>query len=82
MREDQPRIAFDRFLLIIVCRKFDPDHPHFIDSWLLPDQPLPQPQTFSAGWFKSRWPRRPLLPPALQFRFPINLVRSLVLFIS
>ena len=68
-------------LLRFVFSKFDPDCPHIIDSWLLPDQPLPPPIIFSAEWFKAQRSRRPLLPPALQFRFPINLVRSLVLIL-
>lgn len=70
---EQPSVAF---VLILVSSKFDPDYPHLIDSWLLPDRPLPPPTIFSAEWFKARRSRRPLLPPALQFRFPINLVRS------
>ena len=74
MRSRQPRIAFGLFFLIFVFRKFNPDYPHFIDSWLLPDQP-PPPESFLTGWLKAR---PPLLPPALQFRFPINLVRNLV----
>ena len=72
------RIAFRRFLLIFVSSQFNADFPRFIETWQLPDRPLTPPPTFSAGWFKNRWPRLPLLPPALQFRFPINLVRSLV----
>ena len=79
MRDDRPWIASRR--LADICfydRKFDPDYPHLVHSWLTPDQPLPQPKTFSAEWFKAQRSRRPLLPPALQFRFPINLVRSLV----
>ncbi|KAF9649175.1 hypothetical protein BDM02DRAFT_3114100 [Thelephora ganbajun] len=56
--------------------EFEPGFPHIINSWLLPDQPLPPPTIFSAGWFKAQIQRfgRPLLPPGLQFRFPINLI--------
>ena len=82
MRNDHPRTAFCRFLLMFVPSKLNPDFPHFIDSWKFPDQPLTPPPTFSAGWLKTRWPRLPLLPPALQFRFPFNLVRNLVSFLS
>lgn len=54
--------------------KFDEDYPHFVDSWLIPDRPPSPPKTFSAQWFRTLGSRRPLLPPALQFRFPLNLV--------
>lgn len=54
--------------------QFEPDYPHLIHTWQLPElQPQP-PRTFSVQWFKVQRSRRPFLPPALQFRFPINLI--------
>lgn len=75
--------GFELFLVLTISlSKFDPDYPHIVQSWLLPDEPVPAPKAFSVEWFKAQRPSRPLLPPALQFRFPINLVRILVLTLS
>ncbi|KAJ8490028.1 hypothetical protein ONZ45_g13353 [Pleurotus djamor] len=39
-----------------------------------PPPPAPSPALFSRAWFRRLKPSRPLLPPFLQFRFPLNLV--------
>ncbi|TFK88437.1 DUF676-domain-containing protein [Polyporus arcularius HHB13444] len=38
----------------------------------------PKPRALSREWFKSLKPDRPLLPPALQFRFPLNILLMVV----
>ncbi|TBU40555.1 putative serine esterase-domain-containing protein [Dichomitus squalens] len=37
-------------------------------------EPRPKPRVFTPQWFKSLKPERPLLPPALQFAFPFNIL--------
>ncbi|GLB43424.1 putative lipid particle protein [Lyophyllum shimeji] len=40
----------------------------------IPPAPIPKPTMLSPQWFRSRKPARPFLPPALQMRFPLNIV--------
>ncbi|KAJ6581475.1 putative serine esterase-domain-containing protein [Mycena capillaripes] len=57
--------------------EFDEQYASLISSYSLPPvppPPTPKPMVLSPSWFKSLKPRRPFLPPFLQFRFPINLV--------
>lgn len=52
------------------------EYEFLIDTYTLPDTPPPQPAVLSREWFDRKKPR-PFLPPALQFRFPFNLVSVL-----
>jgi len=49
------------------------EYEYLIDTYTLPDTPPPKPTVLSREWFERHKPR-PFLPPALQFRFPFNLV--------
>ncbi|KAI0695350.1 DUF676-domain-containing protein [Cerioporus squamosus] len=40
--------------------------------------PPPKPRALSREWFKSLKPDRPLLPPALQFKFPFNILLMVI----
>ncbi|RDB15767.1 hypothetical protein Hypma_003722 [Hypsizygus marmoreus] len=40
----------------------------------IPPPPTPKPIILSPTWFRTRRPGRPLLPPVLQLRFPLNIV--------
>jgi len=62
---------------INLLEKYSP----IIESWNLPTHPpvpTPKPKLLSREWFRSRKtdPKqdRPLLPPFLQFRFPLNIL--------
>ncbi|KDQ61438.1 hypothetical protein JAAARDRAFT_123313 [Jaapia argillacea MUCL 33604] len=56
--------------------EFDPKYKPVIKSYELPTLPPPPEKLvpFSGKWFGSFKPSRPLLPPALQFRFPFNIL--------
>lgn len=59
---------------------FYEEYPHLIKSYSVPDHPPPppfKPMVLSPNWFRSfnSTPSRPMLPPALQFGFPYNIVR-------
>ncbi|KAI1793462.1 putative serine esterase-domain-containing protein [Ganoderma leucocontextum] len=60
--------------------EFDQEYSPIIKSHTLPKafQPPPKARVFSWKWFKSLKPERPLLPPALQFRFPWNVLILIV----
>lgn len=52
-------------------------YPRVIQKYAVPEVPPPQPAkppVLTRDWFKSMTPSRPLMPPFLQFRFPLNLV--------
>ncbi|KAH9940836.1 DUF676-domain-containing protein [Epithele typhae] len=59
-----------------VTIELDETYPAIIKSYNIPEQFLAKPQVtpLSSEWFKSMKPRRPMLPPPLQFGFPFNLV--------
>ncbi|RXW21678.1 hypothetical protein EST38_g4176 [Candolleomyces aberdarensis] len=53
------------------------EHKHLIHQYSISDNPPPPPakvRTLSKAWFKRVRSRPPIFPPALQFRFPFNLV--------
>ena len=91
-RRSFPRTRFQRnqdvrsFSLLLVLpthsspcnREFDEKYSPIIKSYTQPTMvgPPPKPRVFSSKWFKSLKPDRPLLPPALQFAFPFNVVRE------
>lgn len=55
----------------------DEEHPSIIKSWSFSDEPLAPPEkvaVLSKEWLTSWKPRKPFLPPALQMRFPLNLL--------
>ncbi|KAL1944932.1 hypothetical protein VTO73DRAFT_2552 [Trametes versicolor] len=56
--------------------EFDEEYSPIMKSYTYPTsivQP-PKPRLLSAQWFKQKKPSRPLLPPALQFGFPYNVL--------
>lgn len=56
---------------------FDDKYEKLVRHYSLPAVPPPlppKPAVLSVDWFRSMKPRRPLLPPALQLRFPLNLI--------
>ncbi|KAJ6591588.1 DUF676-domain-containing protein [Mycena vulgaris] len=60
-------------LIIELDEKYSP----LIKSYTLPPvppPPAPKPMVLSPSWFRQRKPSRPLLPPFLQFRFPLNIL--------
>ncbi|KAG6868194.1 hypothetical protein C0993_006407 [Termitomyces sp. T159_Od127] len=62
--------------------KFDEDYPILIKSFEVPPTPptpAPKPMMLSPDWWRTLKPKRPLLPPALQLRFPFNLVLYIIL---
>ncbi|KAH9888777.1 DUF676-domain-containing protein [Cubamyces lactineus] len=56
--------------------EFDEEYSPIIKSYTIPESTArpPKPRAFSAQWFKELKPGRPLLPPALQFSFPYNVL--------
>ncbi|KAI0766616.1 putative serine esterase-domain-containing protein [Trametes elegans] len=57
--------------------EYDEEYKPVIKSYTVPSSPPPpalKPRVLSAKWFKSMKSSRPLLPPALQFRFPYNVL--------
>ncbi|KAG6894941.1 hypothetical protein C0992_003848 [Termitomyces sp. T32_za158] len=57
--------------------QFEEDYPILIKSFEVPTIPpaaTPKPMTLSPEWWRTLKPKRPLLPPAMQLRFPFNLV--------
>ena len=55
----------------------DEEHPNIIKSWSFSDEPYTPPEkaaVLSKEWLNSWKPKRPFLPPALQMRFPLNLL--------
>ncbi|KAI0676040.1 DUF676-domain-containing protein [Trametes maxima] len=56
--------------------EFDQEYAPIMKSYTRPTSVVrpPKPRALSAQWFKGFKPNRPLLPPALQFRFPYNLL--------
>lgn len=60
-------------------RELDEKYSPIVKSYTYPtDVALPaKPRPLSRDWFKDLKPRRPVLPPALQFGFPFNIVRFL-----
>jgi hypothetical protein len=59
-------------------RTYDDDYPYLVKSFSFPDKlpkSRPKPRAFSVEWFKRIANSKPMLPPGLQFGFPINLVR-------
>jgi len=56
--------------------ELDEEYSPLIKSYFLPPVPpprAPKPAILSLGWFRSLKPKRPLLPPVFQVRFPFNL---------
>ncbi|PIL25196.1 hypothetical protein GSI_13085 [Ganoderma sinense ZZ0214-1] len=58
--------------------ELDEEYSPIIKSYTPPQaggfQPPPKPRVFTKNWLKSFKPDRPLLPPALQFGFPWNVI--------
>ncbi|KAL0577306.1 hypothetical protein V5O48_004699 [Marasmius crinis-equi] len=62
--------------------EYEEDYPRVIKSYSLPPvppAPTPKPIVLSKNWFEQRKtknskPKRPILPPFLRFRFPLNIV--------
>ncbi|KAI9064022.1 DUF676-domain-containing protein [Trametes sanguinea] len=56
--------------------ELDEEYNPIIKSYTIPTSVVrpPKPRPLTAGWFKSLKPKRPLLPPALQFSFPYNVL--------
>ncbi|KAJ8489330.1 hypothetical protein ONZ51_g2963 [Trametes cubensis] len=56
--------------------EFDEEYAPIIKSYTIPESTTrpPKPRAFTAQWFKELKPNRPLLPPALQFSFPYNVL--------
>ncbi|KAH6915953.1 lipid particle protein [Coprinopsis sp. MPI-PUGE-AT-0042] len=55
----------------------DEKHENIIKSWSFSDEPPAVPEkaaVLSKEWLSNWKPRKPLLPPALQLRFPLNLL--------
>ncbi|KAG2011830.1 lipid particle protein [Coprinopsis cinerea AmutBmut pab1-1] len=55
----------------------DDEYDHVIRSHTLPDTPPAPPVKaviLSRNWFQGFKPRKPILPPALQLRFPLNIL--------
>lgn len=58
-------------------RVMNEKHEHIIEEYTISETPPPppvKPKVLTREWVSSMKPRRPLLPPALQLRFPFNLV--------
>ncbi|KAF8966350.1 lipid particle protein [Flammula alnicola] len=56
---------------------FQENYSRIIREYTLPEVPPPKPPkptVLTPDWFKSLKPSRPIVPPFLQFRFPLNLV--------
>ncbi|KAF8906243.1 putative serine esterase-domain-containing protein [Gymnopilus junonius] len=56
--------------------EFNENYACLVQDYALPSVPPPKPPKptmFTAEWFQTIKPSRPLLPPFLQFRFPFNL---------
>jgi hypothetical protein len=61
-----------------ILSTFEEDYPNILKYYTLPDHPValpPKPNVLSRQWFKNM---TPAMPPVLQFRFPFNIVRSLL----
>lgn len=59
-------------------RKINENYEGVVESYMLPDNPPPRPikaRMLSPTWFRGLVPSKPVLPPFLQFRFPLNIVR-------
>ncbi|KAI0642455.1 DUF676-domain-containing protein [Trametes meyenii] len=56
--------------------EFDEEYAPVMKSYTRPTPVIlsPKPPVFSVQWFKGFKPNRPLLPPALQFSFPYNVL--------
>ncbi|KAJ7091355.1 DUF676-domain-containing protein [Mycena belliarum] len=57
--------------------ELDEQYAPLIKSYSLPPvppAPTPKPAVLSPSWFKQLAPGRPMLPPFLRFRFPLNIV--------
>ncbi|KAF8074750.1 DUF676-domain-containing protein [Lyophyllum atratum] len=57
--------------------ELDEEYSAMIKSYEVPANPparTPKPIILSPEWFRNRKPHRPFLPPALQMRFPLNIV--------
>lgn len=71
------RVGFPARALTPISREFDEEYSPIMKSYTYPTSVVqpPKPRLLSAQWFKQKKPSRPLLPPALQFGFPYNVVR-------
>lgn len=61
--------------------RFDEKYKPLVESFELPASPPPpppKPPIFSADYFRRFKPSRPWLPPGLQFRFPANILFTLL----
>ena len=59
-------------------REFHEKYERVISNFAVPDTPPPKPSKpiiLSPAWFSSLKDQKPFLPPFLQFRFPLNIVR-------
>ncbi|KAG6861328.1 hypothetical protein C0995_001307 [Termitomyces sp. Mi166 len=59
--------------------QFEEDYSALIKGFKVPatpPAPTPKPIMLSPEWWRTLKPKRPFLPPALQMRFPFNLVKS------
>lgn len=67
------------FLLVnLLFSDMDEEYSCLIRNYTLPSTPpqkTPLPTILSPQWFKQSF-SRPIMPPALQFRFPLNLVSN------
>ena len=64
--------------LFFLFRDMDEEYPCLVKDYAIPATPppkLPSPTIFSADWFRKVTPR-PMLPPFLQLRFPLNIVSN------
>ncbi|KAJ7668317.1 putative serine esterase-domain-containing protein [Mycena rosella] len=62
--------------------ELDEKYAPIIKSYTLPPvppTPAPKPSILSPSWFRQLKPSRPILPPLLQFRFPLNIVLYMML---
>ncbi|KAJ7442260.1 DUF676-domain-containing protein [Mycena latifolia] len=62
--------------------ELDEKYTPLIKSYTLPPVPPtlpPKPMVLSPSWFRQLKPSRPLLPPFLQFRFPLNIALYMML---
>ncbi|KAG6829371.1 hypothetical protein H0H87_011607 [Tephrocybe sp. NHM501043] len=71
---EDPFVLYETNGMEIECHE---EYPFVIKSYdvpAVPPVPTPKPIMLSPEWFRTRKPNKPLLPPALQLRFPLNLV--------
>ena len=66
-------------------RKFHEKYERVISNFAVPDTPPPKsskPIILSPAWFSNLKDQKPILPPFLQFRFPLNIVRILGIILT